>query len=79
MKYAILEGDVVVNIAASDRALGAGWAAIPTGVPVQIGDRCVSGVFYAPSGAPRLAPETAIVAAQLDAYETAYQEGVQSA
>lgn len=79
MKYAILESDVVVNIAASDRALGAGWAAIPTGVPVQIGDTYRTGVFYAPDGTPRLAPETAIVAAQLDAYETAYREGVQSA
>lgn len=69
MKYAIVENGIVSNIAVSNRPLAAGWQAIPTGVPVAIGDTFSGGMFYAPDGSARMSPEMAAANAKIAALE----------
>ena len=69
MRYAIIEDGVVVNIAVSNRPLKAGWQAIPTGMPVAIGDTFSGGMFYAPDGSARMSPEMAAANAKIEALE----------
>lgn len=60
MKYAILDGGVVINIVVSNRPLSASWVAIPIGCPAAIGDKYVNGCFYAPDETMRMSPEQMI-------------------
>lgn len=58
MNYAIIEGDVVVNVAASQKPLAENWIKSET---AQIGDRYVSGEFVS-AGAKALSGQTLISA-----------------
>lgn len=73
MKYAIVKGGVVVNIAEGNHPLTAEWHAIPAGCPVEIGDMYDGGAFYSPEGEMRMTPEGKMLFDKLNALEAAYK------
>ena len=57
MTYAIIENNIVINIAESIYALNENWIAVPSGLYVSIGDSYENNIFYDPNGNLRLTPE----------------------
>lgn len=69
MRYAIIENDIVVNIAISNNKIAANWIAIPTGCPVGIGDSYNDGCFYDVEGNMRKTPELDVAMKMIEELE----------
>lgn len=74
MIFAIIENNIVINIASGHAPLTSNWVLVPTGMPVYIGDTFDGTTFYDQDGNPRLAGETVYVQGNL----TALQADVES-
>jgi hypothetical protein len=74
MIFAIIENNIVINIASGHRPLTSNWVLVPTGMSVSIGDTFDGATFYDQDGNPRLAGETVYVQGNL----TALQADVES-
>jgi len=61
MNFAIVENDIVVNIAVGHAPLESNWHLVPTGMSIDIGDMFDGNAFYDQDGNLRLACETAYV------------------
>ena len=57
MIYAIIENNIVSNIAESNHALNENWVAVPFGACVSIGSSYYNNIFYDANGEPILTPE----------------------
>lgn len=70
MKYAIIENDIVVNIAVSNIQIAANWIAIPIGCPVGIGDSYKEGCFYDANGNIRYSQSNALMQLRIKELES---------
>lgn len=73
MRYAIVKGGVVANVAEGNHPLTAEWKEIPARCPVETGDRYDGGAFYSPEGEMRMTPEGKMLFDKLNALEAAYK------
>lgn len=69
MNFAIIENNIVTNIAFSNEPLNQNWYLIPTGMLVCIGDTFDGNAFYDPDGNIRLTIESMTVKENVTALE----------
>lgn len=69
MIYAIVEDEIVVNIAVSNHPLDDNWYLIPTRSNVSIGDAFDGVNFYDQNGKIRMPPETEVTQKRVEELE----------